>query len=365
MRILIVAAGSRGDVAPCTGLAARLRSAGHRVAIAAHRPFADLVTATGSEFRPLPGDPRTVLAAAALDPRAARPALRYLADLADGLAEATRPGVDLLLTGVVAAPAARALGIPVLATYLQPAHPTRDFAPPLTRLHSLGAPGNRLAWALQRWVLNAPDDLPTLYGYSPAVLARPADWRPEVQVVGYWWPQTPAGWRPPTGLAEFLADGPPPIYVGLGSLADGEAARRFTANAVAAARRLGLRVVLGGGGDPAPGVHPIADVPHEHLFPQVAAVVHHGGAGTTAAALRAGVPQVPVPVQADQHLWAHRSVALGVAPAALRLYHPTTVADALGAAVRDPAYRDRAQKLAGQVEAEDGAAAVIEAIERL
>ncbi|MFI5953617.1 glycosyltransferase [Cryptosporangium sp. NPDC051539] len=372
MRVLIVAAGSRGDVAPCTGLAARLRAAGHPVAIAAHSRFGPLVTATGTEFRPLPGDARTVLAAASLDPRAAPAATRYLSRLSAGVADAIRPGVDVVLTGVVAAPLVRRLGVPVLQTFLQPAHPTREFAPPVTCVRTLGGPGNRAAWALQRWILEsanrvrAPDTGPTLYGYSPAMLDRPADWRPDLRVVGYWWPQIPAGWRPPAGLAEFLAAGPPPVYIGLGSLSGSGAARRFAVAAVAAARRLGLRVVATGAA-PAPDVHPIADVPHQYLFPHVAAVLHHGGAGTTAAALRAGVPQVPVPVQADQHLWAHRSVALGAAPAALRLHRPTAtaLADALRAAVREPAYRDRARELADRLRAEDGAAAVVEALERL
>jgi UDP:flavonoid glycosyltransferase YjiC (YdhE family) len=111
----------------------------------------------------------------------------------------------------------------------------------------------------------------------------------------------------------------------------------------------------------------IGDVPHALLFPRMAAVVHHAGAGTTAAGLRAGVPAVPVPIQFDAGFWSARLVALGVAPDVVPLRRLTVpaLASALLRATRDPAYRERARTLGARVRGEDGAAPVLEAVDRL
>ncbi|MFG1925831.1 glycosyltransferase [Cryptosporangium sp. NPDC048952] len=390
MRVLIVTVGSRGDVAPYTGLAVRLREAGHAVTIATHRGHAGLVTGSGAAFRPLPGDQQTVLEAAAISIRAAPGIVRYLDQLGTALLDAARSGVDALLTSAATAPLATqigaGLGVPVVGLHLQPAHPTRAFAPPVTSIGTLG-PGNRPAARFVQSVVDtfsAPavrrirrelglrgrvPDHPVLYGFSPAVLPPPPDWPADARAVGYWWP-APAQWHPPASLVEFLAAGPAPVYVGLGSVGDGRAARRFTELAVRACRRVGARIVLRASAVAVPSgddLFRVDDVPHERLFPRMAAVVHHGGAGTTAATLRAGVPSVPAPVQADQYLWARRSVALGVAPAALRLRSSslTSLADVLRAAVAGDAYRERAEALAEILATEDGAEAVVAAVGRL
>jgi UDP:flavonoid glycosyltransferase YjiC (YdhE family) len=111
----------------------------------------------------------------------------------------------------------------------------------------------------------------------------------------------------------------------------------------------------------------IDEAPHCALFPRMAAVVHHAGAGTTGAGLRAGVPAVPVPIQFDESFWAARLVALGVAPRALPLGRLT--ADTLGAALvratRDAGFRERAQVLAAHVREEDGVAPVVAALDRM
>jgi UDP:flavonoid glycosyltransferase YjiC (YdhE family) len=126
----------------------------------------------------------------------------------------------------------------------------------------------------------------------------PADWPPAVEVSGYWWPARPEGWQPPRDLVDFLAAGPPPVFIGFGSMApdQGERLSRVIEDAVT---RAGVRAVvqagwagLTGAGD---RILAVGDLSHDWVFPQVAAVVHHAGAGTTGAALRAGVPAVPVP----------------------------------------------------------------------
>ncbi|MDX3618972.1 glycosyltransferase, partial [Streptomyces europaeiscabiei] len=111
----------------------------------------------------------------------------------------------------------------------------------------------------------------------------------------------------------------------------------------------------------------VGEVPHSLLFPRMAAVVHHAGAGTTAAGLRAGVPAVPVPVQFDEGFWAARLVALGVSPGTvpLRGFTAAALQSALRRATTDPSYRRRAAALAGELRAEDGVRPVLTAVDRL
>ncbi|MFE9423287.1 glycosyltransferase [Kitasatospora sp. NPDC006697] len=404
MRILIATAGSRGDVAPYTGLGARLRQAGHQVALASHQGFAELVAAAGLEFRALPVDPRQALAsrggqrllAAGNGPRAVLELLKlgreFMPELAAGLLAATEAGTDLLLLSSTTAPfgevIAAALGLPALRVYLQPLDPTGEFPPIVAGPRSFGRLGNRAAGQAARLALDqlfgptvrqlrrrlGPGarqavDSPTLHGISPTVLPRPRDWHPGLTVDGYWWPHHPDGWQPPAELADFLQAGPPPVFLGFGSLvtdADrlgrvvGTALRRARLRAVVQAGWTGLRVE----GD---GVLAVGDLPHHWLFPRVAAVVHHAGAGTTAAGLRAGVPAVPVPAQLDAPFWSARLTALGVSPGPVPLRELTAdrLAAALHRAVHEPRHRDRARAVAGRIAAEDGAAAVLRAVERI
>ena len=244
-------------MAPFTGLGVRLREAGHQVAVATHAGFAESVRAAGLEFRPLPVDPRTELASArgqrllqaGPGPLALLELLRlgraFMPALGDGIADAAERGADVLLTtstttalGQVAAEAA---GIPCLGLYLQPLAPTREFAPAVTGTRSLGRTGNLLAGRAvqgvtdrlfapavrrlrrrlglpQRSIGRLRRHQPLLHGFSPLVVPRPADWHPDHTVTGYWWPRREPGWQPPSRLAEFLAAGPPPVFVGFGSL---------------------------------------------------------------------------------------------------------------------------------------------------
>jgi sterol 3beta-glucosyltransferase len=211
---------------------------------------------------------------------------------------------------------------------------------------------------------------PVRYGYSPAVLPRPPEWRPGLEVVGYFWPQRPAGWQPPAWLVDFLSAGPPPVFVGFGSLASGEGVR-LSALVRDALRRAGVRGVIQAGwarlSTSDDDIVTIGELPHDWLFPRMAAVVHHAGAGTTAAGLRAGVPAVPVPVAGDQPFWASRLDALGVTPGAVPYQRLTVdrLAAAIRAAVSQPAYRRRAEALATRITGEDGAGRVLSTVEEI
>ena len=395
MQILIISVGSRGDVAPFTGLGRRLLDAGHQVAVAAHPVFATLVEACGLEFRPLPGEPQELIRsrARATSPDEVRAMMTAFMDvLADGVVEAVAGGADLLLTAfgpsALSRVAGEAFGVPVLGTYLAPAFATREFPLPGAQgVDDLGPEGNLAAGramlrggeallegvaARLRNRLGLPAATPSaplgrlgpvVHGFSPLVVPRPADWPSRVEVAGYWWPARPRDWQPPTELVDFLQAGPAPVFIGFGSMAPGEG-ERLSSLVAAAVRRAGVRAVvqagwagLAGTGD---DVLAVGDLPHDWLFPRTAAVVHHAGAGTTGAGLRAGVPAVPVPVMADQPFWAARLHRLGVAPQPLPFADLTT--ERLAAAITvtsAEAVRRRAAGIAQRLAAEDGAGAVL------
>ncbi|MFF9909563.1 glycosyltransferase [Streptomyces sp. NPDC013457] len=412
MRVLIVTAGSWGDVAPYTGLGVRLRAAGHDVALATHERFEQAVTTHGLGFRPLPVDPRAELASehgqglarAAAAPvelaRIVRMAAAFMPRLSAGVVDAVRQGADVLLSSTVTEPVCSVLGegmrLPAIGLPLQPLHPTSAFPPMMTGLRSFGPYGNRLAtqalWAAtdrifapavtrlrrelglppRRWAgpLALPRDRTVLHGFSTRIVPRPADWPDGHRVCGYWWPPTPPGWRPDPRLVDFLDSGPPPVFVGFGSCVTAEA-DRLSELLAEALRRAGVRGIVQAGWS---GLHAegddlltVQEVPHAWLFPRTAAVVHHAGAGTAAAGLRAGVPAVAVPVQLDQHFWAARLARLGVAPAPLR--HQRITAERLAAAIttatRDPALRARSRLLAADLTGEDGAQPVLDTLARL
>lgn len=210
---------------------------------------------------------------------------------------------------------------------------------------------------------------PVLHGYSDLVVPRPRDWPAELEVAGYWWPHE-TGQRLSGDLEDFLAAGPPPVFVGLGSatVPDPERLSREIVTALRAARVRGI--VQRGWAGLAAGdddILTVDEVPHALLFPRTAAVVHHAGAGTTGAVLRAGVPNIPVPVQFDAAFWASRLTALGTAPGALPLRRLAsgTLAAALRRATRDASHRTRARALADRLATEDGVAPVLAALDRL
>ncbi|MGQ4385161.1 glycosyltransferase [Streptomyces sp. SAS_270] len=401
MKILIAAAGSRGDVAPYTGLGAELRRAGYDVALATTDTFAPLVRDAGLEFRSLPADTR-VRGGGPGRRELMRTAAAFTAELGQGFADAMTEGADLLLLSTTTAPLgwhlAEAMGIPSLGVYLQPTAPTGDFPPVVTGSRSLGRLANRTtgrfalrmtdrvyeqAVAKLRHHLQLPPaaasatrrrqeqaNWPILYGFSTALVPRPSDWRSGLKVVGNWWPHHDAAEQLPADVEDFLHAGPRPVLIGFGSMAAGYG-ERLSEIAVRALRRAGLRGILqaGSAGLAADDddVLTIGDVPHALLFPRLAAVVHHAGAGTSAAALRAAVPAVTVPVTADQPFWAGRLAALGAAtdPIPFRALTAERLADSLDRAVKQQAFTQAAARAAQHLMTEDGAGQALKAVRQL
>jgi UDP:flavonoid glycosyltransferase YjiC (YdhE family) len=286
---------------------------------------------------------------------------------------------------------AEALNIPCIAAPLQPITRTRVF--PFMYMYgrrNLGDTGNMLTYKLHEqlfwqpvrritntWrqtVLNLPKlgffgpfaeqyrtKQPFLYGFSPAVLPRPSDWPESHHITGYWFLDSHTDWNVPPDLVEFIKAGTPPVYVGFGSMV-GHNPEELTQCVVQALKSTGQRGILltGWSGlcDPetADNVFVVKSVPHDWLFPRMAAVVHHGGAGTTAAGLRAGIPSIIVPFFADQFLWGARVESLGVGPSPIPRSKLTTetLMHAITTTLTDQRIKKCANSLGKRIRAEDG-----------
>lgn len=415
MRVTILALGSRGDVQPMVPLGQALQAAGHRVRVATFAHFAPLVQAAGLGFFRLRGDAQALLHAAGADGFLGRPAAPWQAlralqrsygSLARSLPVDLAPldGTDLLLNQLPAhlfgPDLAEHLGIPWAILAVIPLARTRW--QPLMGAQAWPARwpgynlltyrlGEQVGWQLfrqavnrlrtERWQLPpAPlfgpfeaihrQRVPWLCGFSEHVVPRPPDWGSHVRVTGWWLPHDPA-WEPPADLARFVEAGEPPVFIGFGSMPVSDPGRT-TALAVEAARLAGRRVVLGGGwaglgGIRAPHVFALSEAPYAWLFPRMAAVVHHGGSGTTGWGFWSGVPAVVVPFGFDQFYWGRRAAALGVGPPPVPFRQLTAerLAGAIHAAVSDRAMRQAAAELGARVRAENGAARAVEIIQGL
>ena len=419
MRITILTIGSRGDVQPYVALGLGLKAAGHEVRLATHEDFKAFVCSHGLEFGPLAGDPRTLLETpeglqlleSGSNPfRLMRQFVRLFEPLAhqslhDGQ-EACQDS-DAVIFSMAACFGhwiAEKMGIPSCAAYCLPLTPSWHMPSsvfpevpawlPLARIYSRLTYflGGTMLWAplsgavnrsrrdvldlrpLSMWYppwRNLRPGVPYLYGYSPTVLPKPRDWGENIHVTGYWFLDHASGWQPPVKLVDFLKSGPPPVCVGFGSMnnRNAEEATDLVVKALVRARQRGI-LMTGWGGlthSRLPDeILPLDSVPHDWLFPRVAAVVHHGGAGTTAAALRAGVPAVVVPFMSDQPMWARRVYKLGAGPRPIPRKKLTVenLAAALQVAVSDRELRRRCRTLGRQIRSEDGAGQAVEAFHR-
>lgn len=418
MKISLLTLGTRGDVQPFVALGVALRRRGHEVTVVTSAGFAPLVEAHGlrhgrlnndilelansdagrramSETGPL-GSLRWMVEAA----RLFRPIFRRM--LAEEW-EAAR-GAEAIVyhpQAIGGYHIAEALGIPgVMADPLPIWVPTSAFPNPAAPDWKLGGWYNRLTYrairrltramygsVVARWrqeVLGLtgrrlPADeltradgrpVPVVLGFSPSVVPPPPDWPDSVTVTGYWFLDEAPDWEPPSDLRAFLEAGPPPVLVGFGSMAGCDPART-TRIVLDALRRSGQRGLLvsgwGGLGDATASedVHVVESVPYDWVMPRVAAAVHHGGAGTTAAGLRAGKPMVLCPFVADQPFWGRRVAALGAGPRPIpqRSLDADNLAAAIRQAVTDPRMRDRAAELGEKIRGEDGVGSAVAAIE--
>lgn len=411
MKVAIATWGSRGDFQPYLALAQAFQRAGHEVRLGAwrRREYAEAAARHDIPFVPLgPDMDREVVnriggeVLGQGDPvRQVRLIIETL--LLPGLEASFEDALPLgrwadVIVGHFLQPAARMvaerLGRPFVTGTVDPSQlATRCYPPGF--LPNLGARANGALWRLAFAFLNAGTrdginrararlGLPPIadyYGdgfYSPAlnlvaasrhVVAEPADWAPRHRLTGYWFVEG-VPWTPPPAVADFVLRAPRPIAIGFGSMPSRDSAAD-TRLLIEAVRLSGVRAIVEPGwadlasADLPPTMLRAAGVPHAWLLGRVAAVVHHGGAGTTAATFRAGVPSVIVPHVFDQFYWADRARRLGVAPRAVprRKLTAARLGEAIARAVGDAAMRERAAALGAALRREDGAAVAVALVE--
>ena len=213
---------------------------------------------------------------------------------------------------------------------------------------------------------------PIFYLFSPTVVPKPSDWRKDIHVVGFSYLDAVGDWQPPAELVRFLEAGPPPLFIGFGSMPNFKPAET-TAMLIQAVERSGQRAILQSGdarlGEGVVSTERIflaGEIPHSWLFARVAAIMHHGGAGTTGAAFRAGVPQIIVPHMLDQPFWAERAYELGVSPKPFRAGQLSVdrIAQAILAVSTDHSMQRRAAEIAIQIRGEDGVGRFVQLFEQ-
>lgn len=412
MHITLISIGSRGDIQPYVALGVALKRAGYDIQIAIPENFEAFATSQGLDFRPIRGDWQALLqgeagkmlmssgvnliqTSRALS-KLMEPIIAFTAQDMWAAAQQTDLVICHSALTLFTNAASQKLGIPVIRAEPVPLIPTRVIPSPMSPVqrnlggwlnHATGRMFYILMWQMFRKPVNrlrgdlglSPyrardyfhyiDQLPMLEALSAQVLPRPADWGENIHITGYWFLDEPE-WTPPQQLLDFLDSGKTPIYIGFGSMS-GDDPVKTTKLILDAVVLSGERaIILGGWGgiaatDTPENVLFIDSAPHSWLFPRVAAVVHHGGAGTTAAGLRAGIPCVTVPHLADQFFWGKRSYELGVGtkPIPRKKLTSANLAAAI-CAVSDPAMRQRAAELGARIRAEDGVGTAIRLIER-
>jgi sterol 3beta-glucosyltransferase len=420
MRILLLTLGTRGDVQPFIALGRGLQGAGHDVTLCTSSGFAPWIREHGLGYAHMNNDVLDLVNSdegrkafdqsggiLSVPKRLIEASRRFKAIFRRALAEEweAAQASDAIVFNPQAVGGyhiAEALGVgAVMADPLPTWVPTSAFPAIVAPDLGLGGWYNRLThrvlpvvprllfggvvnrWRKQSLNLRPRSALaselywpgrrpvPVLLGFSRHVLPPPADWQTPVYVSGYWFLEHAQDWQPPPSLVEFLAAGPTPVMVGFGSMAgrDPIALAQIVQSALGQSGQRGV-VVTGWGGlsipNPPPSIHVTQSVPYDWLLPRVSAVVHHGGAGTTAAGLRAGKPTIICPFVADQPFWGRRVAALGVGPPPIpqRKLTADRLAAAIRQAVSDTQMQERAVQLGEKIRAEDGIPNAVDFIEQ-
>ncbi|CAI6097607.1 unnamed protein product [Clonostachys chloroleuca] len=416
LNIVIQVVGSRGDVQPFVALGCQLLRHGHRVRIATHGVFSDFVRSSGLEFFPIGGDPADLMAYMVKNPglvpsmeslRAGdiQKKRRMVAEMLEGcwsscIAPDPLTGRPFVAEAIIANPpsfahihCSQALGIPLHLMFTMPWTSTGEFCHPLANIvgHRRGVSAslaNHVSYLAVEWMtwqglgdivntwrhsldlepipftegplLAETLNIPFTYCWSPALIPKPADWPAHIDVCGFFFRDAPQ-YTPEPELDAFLKAGPPPVYIGFGSIVL-DNPERLTSLILAAVREVGVRAIiskgwsnLGLGQEQSSDVFFLGDCPHEWLFQHVTAVVHHGGAGTTACGLLHGRPTTIVPFFGDQPFWGHMVAAAGAGPEPIPQSQLNT--KNLAEAIRfclSPNALEAAQQMAAKMRAESG-----------
>ena len=407
----MIALGSTGDVRPYMLLGRELKARGHEVTVASFEPFEPMITGAGLRFFKISGDVVEMMG------NLMRPGgngvriissvektIRDVAPILLGDLMRSCEGADALICtffGSMHYSIAEKYGIPCIQTHYFPMDNNSVMPISSSPFQHLGKVWNSASYKIgylligtlekryltdwrrengmaPRKVHTRPDyvsgghRVPVVYAVSPLVVPRPKQWNEHIHMSGFWYDDAPCQWQPPKELEEFMAAGEPPIYIGFGSMVSGNMNRLF-AMVLRAVRASGVRAVIsaGWGGERVrlksnSRVFFADFIPHDWLFPRVQAVVHHGGAGTTASGLRAGKPTLVVPFGGDQPFWGARVHALGCGPRPVP--RDTMTVHRLTRGILDlvnrESYRVAAEELAEQMRREGGVYTAANLIER-
>lgn len=421
MKILITTYGTLGDVQPYVALGKGLIDAGHQVILATSERFGDFVEGHGLTFQHMDDG-----LLALIDTDQGKSMLENTTNIFDVVRQNIKLGKqikplqiaqlretcelvkrimpDFLLyhpkTG--AAPhIAEKLGIGcALVTPIPMLVPTAEWPFPVLPKVKLGGWYNRLSYSiitalsgifLGKYIRNVrsdidlkplkkfdllkngkEQDIPVLHIVSEAVLPRPKDWPTSAYMTGYCFLDREEPWKPPSDLQNFLDAGTPPVYVGFGSMA-GRDPQQLTRTVVEALKCAEVRGIIATGwggmkGENLPdSILQIKNAPHDWLFPRVSAVVHHGGAGTTAAALCSGRPSIIVPFFGDQPFWGRlvHSIGAGTKPIPRKKLTSGQLAAAIMAATSNPNLMNKAEEIGYKIRHEDGIGNAVAVIEKI
>ncbi|XP_078427629.1 UDP-Glycosyltransferase superfamily protein isoform X2 [Wolffia australiana] len=405
LQIVMLIVGTRGDVQPFIAIGKKLQDYGHRVRLATHANFKEFVLTAGLEFYPLGGDPKLLaeymvknkgfLPSAPSEIPVQRKQIKSIIfSLLAACKDPDDSGIPFKPDAIIANPpayghthVAEALKVPIHIFFTMPWTPTSQFPHPLSRVKQPA--GYRLSyqvvdsmiWLGIRDMINdfrkkklklrpvtylsgsqgSASDIPTGYIWSPHLVPKPKDWGPKIDVVGFCFLDLASNYEPPKDLVKWLEAGEKPIYIGFGSLPVQEP-HRMTNIIVEALEETGQRGIInkGWGGlgelaEPKEFIYLLDNCPHDWLFSHCKAVVHHGGAGTTAAGLKAACPTTIVPFFGDQPFWGDQVHARGVGPVPIPVdqFSLPKLVDAINYMLQ-PQVKEKATKLAGAMAAEDG-----------
>ncbi|KAL7268034.1 Sterol 3-beta-glucosyltransferase [Rhizina undulata] len=415
MMITCLTIGSRGDVQPFLALCKGLMKDGHKVRIATHLEFKESVEEQGIEFAAVEGNPAELMNMCVeyglFTVEFLRQANSKMRGWLDGLLKSAYlacQGSDLLIespSAMAGIHIAEALGIPYFRAFTMPWTRTRTYP------HAFAVPDNKLggqynyytyviidtafwrgiAGQVNRWrkkMLHLPptslskmqaDKTPFIYNISPSVLVPPSDYSHWVHVSGYWFLDTATDWDEPAELVAFIKqareDGKKIVYIGFGSVTVADP-RAMTRAVVESVVKADVRCILSKGwsdrlskksDEPEivipPQIFQVKSVPHDWLFKQIDAAVHHGGAGTTGASLRAGLPTIIKPFFGDQYFYAMRVEDLGVGIAMKKL-NVSFFSRALWEVTHNERIIRKANALGAQIRSENGVDTAIKLIYR-
>ena len=416
MKVTIITIGSRGDVQPFLALAIGLKHAGHQIKLATYESFAPWIRSYGIEFVCLEGDPYDLLQSEAGQQmmESAKNPIQFMnlfseviSPTMDGLmsdAWSACQNADVIICHCILSwvrEFTKKLKIPCYITAFAPLAANTEYPIALTSGKSMGKLLNYLSYpvykmlfwqlfrsSVNRWlqkhfgvspypiwaypqIARERHQQPQLYAYSPTILPRASNWPENIHVTGYWYLKAALDWQPSDKLIDFLDAGSPPIYIGFGSMKDRNP-EEITDIVLKAIAKTQNRAILstGWGGisnaDLPDGVLKIDSVPHDWLFPQCAALVHHGGAGTTSAGLRAGIPSVILPFLGDQMFWGNRlaSYGIGTEPIFQKELTPEKLSEAIAQVTNSHVMSTKATQIGKKIRAEDGVANAVKVLEQ-